>query len=147
MNIGAAHEKKSDYPQAVKAYERAADRYSDQPAVASEAIFKAGLAYNKEAKTAEYDQSVAGQAIATFTDFMALYPEDTRVAEAQKLIAALKSEQARGSFQTAKFYEKNKKWDGALIYYNDVLVTDPDSPFAATARERIAELKKQPAHN
>ncbi len=143
MNIGAAREKKSDFTLAVKAYERAADRYNDRPEIASEAIYKAGLAYNKEVKTAEYDQSVAGQAIATFTDFMALYPEDGRVPQAQKLITSLKTEQARGSFQTARFYEKKKKWDGALIYYNEVLLKDPESPLAGTARGRIDSLKKR----
>lgn len=143
MNIGAAREKQSNYPLAVKAYERAADRYNDRQEVASEAVYKAGLAYNKQAKTAEYDQSVAAQAIATLTDFMALYPADNRVPEAQKLIGSLKVEQARGSFQTAKFYEKNKKWDGALIYYNEVLLRDPESQLAATARNRIDSLKKR----
>ena len=143
MNIGAAREKESKYPLAVKAYERAADRYNDRPEVASEAVYKAGLAYNKEAKTAEYDQSVAAQAIATFTDFIALYPDDARVPEAQKIINSMKTEQARGSFKTAKFYEKKKKWDGALIYYNEVLLKDPESRLATTALERIDTLKKR----
>lgn len=147
MNIGAAREKQSEYAQAVKAYERAADRYNDRKDVASEALYKAGLAYKKQASTAEYDQSVAGQAIATFNDFTALYPNDARGLEAQKLIASLKSEQARGSFQIAKFYEKNKKWDGALIYYNEVLLKDPDSQIAVAAREKIDSLKKKSGQN
>lgn len=147
MNIGAAREKQSDYSLAVKAYERAADRYSDRKKVAADALYKAGLAYNKQAKTAEYDQSVAGRAIATFTDFIALFPNDSRVKEAQEIISGLKSEQARGSFQTAKFYEKNKKWNGALIYYNEVLLKDPGSQLASTARERIDLLKKRVGQN
>ncbi len=147
MNIGAAREKQSEYDEAVKAYERAADRYNDRKDIASEAVYKAGLANNKQASTAENVQRVAGNAIATFSDFQALFPGDPRGAEAQKLIASLKSEQARGSFQTAKFYEKNKKWDGALIYYNEVLLKDPESPLAATARERIDALKKQAGQN
>src|SRR5271157_2244759 len=40
MNIGAAREKEKDYPSAVKAYERAADRYSDQAKIAAEAQYK-----------------------------------------------------------------------------------------------------------
>jgi outer membrane protein assembly factor BamD len=147
MNIGAAREKQHEYPLAVKAYERAADRYNDRKEVAADAIFKAGLAYNKQAKTAEYDQSIPARAIATFTDFIALFPNDARVSEARQLIASLKSEQARGSFQTAKFYEKNKKWDGALIYYNEVLIKDPESQLAATARERIDLLKQRSVTN
>lgn len=143
MNIGAAREKQKEWGQAVKAYERAADRYSDKPEIAADALYKAGLAYNKEAKTAEYDQSAAGKAISAFSDFMTLYPDDPRVPEAQKLIASLKSEQARGSFDIAKFYEKRHRWDGALIYYNEVLLRDPSSPLAAQARAKIDELKKR----
>ena len=40
---------------AVKAYELAADRYHDRPEVASEALYRAGLAYDKQAQTAAAD--------------------------------------------------------------------------------------------
>ncbi|MDB6025954.1 MAG: repeat containing protein, partial [Verrucomicrobiales bacterium] len=143
MSIGTAREKQKEWGKAVKAYERAADRYSDRPDVAAEALYKAGLAYNKEAKTAEYDQSAAGKAILAFSDFSTLYPNDPRVPEAQKLIESLKSEQARGSFEIAKFYEKRKRWEGAVVYYNEVLLRDPSSPLAGQARKKIDELKKR----
>jgi len=143
LNIGAAREKQSDFPLAVKAYERAADRYHDQKKIAADALFHAGLAYNKQAKTAEYDQNTAAQAIATFTDFMTLYPDDPRVPEAQKIVASLKTEQARGSYEIARFYENNKRWNGALIYYNEVLLQDPNSQYAIVARQHIAMLKKR----
>ena len=53
----------------------------------------------------------------------------------------LKAEQVRGNFQIARFYEKSKKWKGALVYYNEVLQLDPNSPYAAPARQRIESLK------
>jgi len=143
LRIGVARDKQHNYPMAVKAFELAADRYHDRPAIAADALFRAGLSYNKQAQTADYDQSTAGQAIATFTDFMTLYPDDKRVPQAQKIITSLKAEQARGNFQIAKFYEKRKRWNGALVYYNEVLVQDPNSPYANEARLRIDELKKR----
>jgi outer membrane protein assembly factor BamD (BamD/ComL family) len=145
MNIGAARENEKDYPLAVKAYETAADRYTDQPPVAADALYKAAQAYTKQARTADYDQSVAGQAISAFTDFMTLYPDDPRVANAQKVIASLRAEQARGNFRIAQFYEKEKKWDGALVYYNEVLIRGAGSALAAQARERIDALKRRMA--
>ena len=147
LNIGAAREKQSDFPQAVKAYEKAADIYHEQKTVAADAIYKAGDAYNKQARTAEYDQSVAGKAIATFSDFIALYPEDPRVPEAQKVIDNLRVEQARGALKIAQFYEKKKKWDGALVYYNEVLVADPNSTskYTEEAKKRIAAIKQAAA--
>jgi outer membrane protein assembly factor BamD (BamD/ComL family) len=144
LNIGQAHEKKliADYPAAVKAYEAAADRYSDEKA-GIDGLYKVGLTYTREARRAEYDQSIASQAIATFSDFATLYPDDPRVPETQKLSTGLKTEQARGSFDIARFYEKNHHWQAARIYYNDVLDKDPNSKFADIARQRIIGIKKR----
>ena len=148
LNIGMAWERKKslgfktpDYPEAIGAYDTAADRYHDQPKVASEAIFRAGLVYQKEAQTPDRDQSNAGHAIAKFTDFIALYPDDPRVPQAQKLIASLKDEQAHGNFDIAQYYEKRKKWKGARIYYNEVQSRDPNSPYAAEALRRLERIR------
>jgi len=150
MNIGAARERQvsffnrvDPFREAVKAYERAADRYHDKPEIASEALFKAGFAYYKQAKKAEYDQSVAGQAISTFDDFVTLYPDDPRTREAQNLKGALKTEQSRGNFEVARFYEKKKRWQGAIIYYNEAYLRDPNSPYGEQARQRIDAIKKR----
>lgn len=141
MAIGTAREKQKDYFLAVKAYEKAADTYHDQPEIASEALFRAAKAHEKQAKTAEYDQGAATQAIAAYTDFMALYPTDPRVEEAQGTIVTLKTEQARGAYRIAQFYDKKRRWDGARVYYNEVVSKDPNSEYAAAARKRLDLLR------
>jgi outer membrane protein assembly factor BamD (BamD/ComL family) len=144
INIGVANEKKfvRDYPEAARAYEKAADRYADREE-GTDALFMVGDTHFKEAKKAEYDQSIAGQAIANFTDFTTLHPEDPRAREAQRKITTLKTEQARGAYETARFYERKHKWAGALIYYNEVLLKDPNSKYAEEARRRIDEIKRE----
>jgi outer membrane protein assembly factor BamD len=141
LNVGAAREKQKDFPQAVKAYERAADKYYDRDEIAADATFKAGMAWNKQAKRGEYDQSLSINAINHFEDFRALYPKEPRVPLAIDTISALKREQARGAYTTGRFYEKYKKYQGAVVYYNEVLAKDPNSQFALDARERIESLK------
>jgi outer membrane protein assembly factor BamD len=141
LRIGAAREKQHDYAEAVKAYETAADRYHDQPEIASDAMYRTGLAWEKQADTAEYDQGAAAQAIAAYTDFITFYPDDKRVAGTQKSVTKLKAEQVRGSFNIAQFYERGHKWAGAIVYYNAVLQLDANSPLAAQARQRIDVLK------
>jgi outer membrane protein assembly factor BamD len=142
LRVGAAREKQKSYPEAVAAYERAADRYNDKPVIAADALYRAGISLNKQAQTAEYDQGTAGRAISTFTDLIALYPEDKRVPEAKKIIASLKNEQARGNFKIAEFYSKRKQWNGAIIYYNEVLLSGVESPLATVSRERIDQIKQ-----
>jgi len=141
LRIGAAREKQRNYPDAVKAYATAADRYYNQPTIASDALFREGLSYARQAAKAEYDQNTAVEAIASFTDFITLFPDDRRVPRARMAIAALKAEQVRGNFEIARFYENSRKWTGAVVYYNEVLQLDPNSRYAAAARQRIEELK------
>lgn len=141
LNIGAAREKQKNYDEAVRAYNVAADRYNNQPLIAADAMYRAGVAWEKQADTAEYDQNAAAQAIAAYTDFMVVFPDDSRMAAAQKAVTRMKAEQVRGSFAIAKFYEKNRKWAGAIIYYSEVLQLDANSPLAAEARQRIEALK------
>lgn len=156
LRIGAAREKQKHYPEAVAAYERAADRYHDRPVIAADALYRAGIAYQKQARTAEYDQSAAGKAIDTFSDFIQYFPDESRAPQAQKAIASLKTEQARGNFQTAQFYEKlarrkdgtqlpegHNPWKSPLIYYNEVLLLDPSSQYAVEARQRIEAIKQR----
>jgi outer membrane protein assembly factor BamD len=147
LRIGAAREKQKNFDDAVKAYATAADRYYNQPTIASDALFREGFSYGRQAATAEYDQNTAAQAIASFTDFITLFPNDQRVPQAQKAIATLKTEQVRGNFEIAQFYENSKtlsasqRYRGAIVYYNEVLQMDPNSPYAASARARIELLK------
>lgn len=151
LSIGSARDKQKDYEAAVKAYATAADRYYNLPDIASDALYREGVSYQKQAATAEYDQGTAGQAIAAYTDFITLYPADKRVPEAQKAIARLKSQQVEGNFRIAQFYEQSKvlsaqqRRDGALVYYSQVVQLDPNSPFAAQARQRIEQLKSRAA--
>jgi outer membrane protein assembly factor BamD len=147
LQIGAAREKDKDFEAAVKAYETAADRYHNQPVIAADAMYRWAIAYQKQSTKAEYDQGKAGQAIAAYTDFMTVFPDDKRVPDAEKAIVMLKAEQVRGSFIVAQFYENSKtlsttqRRNGAIVYYNEVLQLNPNSPYAAQARQRIEALK------
>jgi outer membrane protein assembly factor BamD len=142
MNIGAARERQRDYPQAVKAYELAADRYNDQERIASDALYKAAMAYMRQALKAEYDQGAAYDAIDTFNRFIALYPNDKRVQEAQKHVDEMKAEHARGAFEIARYYEKRRRWLAAQIYYNEAAAQDPTARYSEEARRRIDAIKQ-----
>ena len=59
LRVGAAYEKGKEFDEAAKAYETASDRYNNQPLIAADALYREGVSYQKEAATAEYDQSTA----------------------------------------------------------------------------------------
>ena len=60
------------------------------------------------------------------------------------MIDALRYEQAQGAMKIAKFYDNKKQVQAALVYYNEVLIKDPDSPMAGEAKRGIEFLKTLP---
>ena len=139
FRIGLAYEKQDDYLAAVHAYEKLLERYPKDP-VAEAAQFQIGYAYKKEAQRSEYDQDAANQAIAAFSDFLLRYPASEKVPLAQQYLTALKEEQAKGLYNIGWFYEKNRQYKSALIYYNDVIEKNPASGWAAQAKDKIVKL-------
>ena len=153
MNIGQAwvnkargfqisqNERHKNYFMAVEAFSKVADKYHDRPGVASEGLFAAGAAYQQQSLDAEYDQGVTHKAIDSFSDYIALYPNEEQVSTARERIKAMKVEQARGNLKVARYYEKRGKWAGANIYYNEVKDLAPGTEYAETALQKIAELQ------
>jgi len=141
FQLGQAYEKQKEYQTAVRAYEKLIERYPEDP-MAEKAQFQIGLAYRKEAARAEYDQNAANQAIAAFTDYTTRYPHTDNVTKANEYRTALKAEQSKGLFRIAQFYEKNKNYKAALIYYNEVIAQNPKSEWAANAQRKILQLKQ-----
>jgi outer membrane protein assembly factor BamD (BamD/ComL family) len=75
-----------------------------------------------------------------------LHPDDKRVPDAQQKIDVLRTEQARGSYETARYYERHGKWEGAKIYYNAVVDTLRDKPnalYAESSLRRIDAINKR----
>jgi len=146
FRIGLAYEQQKEYVSAVRAYEKLMERYPSHP-MAETAQLQIGMAYQKEAKRAEYDQNAANQAASAYTDFLVRFPGSQQVAHADQQRTALRLEQARGAFRIGQFYEKNKQYKAAIIYYNDVIEQNPKTDWAVAARGKISALtpRIQPA--
>jgi outer membrane protein assembly factor BamD len=139
FNIGRVYEKQKDYISAVHAYEKVLERYP-KDALAEDAQFQTGWAYKQEARRSEYDQNNADQAIAAFSDYLLRYPTGKQVARAEQLRGELKQEQSKGLFHIGQFYEKQRNFKAALLYYNEVIEQNPKSNWAGSAQKKIAML-------
>lgn len=137
--IGVCYEKQHDYLSAVHAFQKVLERYP-QHRLAEDAQFQIAWDYKQESKRSEYDQNSADEAIAAFNDFLIRYPKSDKVPTAEQLLAGLKLEQAKGLFAIGRFYEKNRSYKAALIYYNAAIEKDPKSDWAAQAEQKVAAL-------
>ncbi|HEY8965111.1 MAG TPA: outer membrane protein assembly factor BamD [Candidatus Methylacidiphilales bacterium] len=140
FKIGLAREKQKKFPDAVASYTKILDKYPGHP-VAADAQYQIGYAWYIASREPEYDQSAAQKAIEAFEDFIVRYPNSEKVAAANTHIALLKGKETQGSLNIAHFYEKDKQYKAAYIYYNDVIQRNPDSPQAKEARKKVEQLR------
>jgi outer membrane protein assembly factor BamD (BamD/ComL family) len=63
--------------------------------------------------------------------------------EAQNNINRLREQEAEGNYNAARFYEKQKAFQSAEIYYNGVINNYSDSPWAAKAVERLRMMGRK----
>jgi len=71
-------------------------------------VVREGISYARQAATAEYDQNTAAQAIASYTDFITLFPT-TSACRRRKRPSPGSRPTSRRQFSIAQFYEKSKK--------------------------------------
>lgn len=140
FHIGLAREKQSKFTDAVAAYNKILDKYPGNPIV-DDAQYQIGYAWMRASSAADYDQSAAEKAIEAFEDFMVRYPNSEKVAAAREHIVLLSDKQNQGSFNIARFYEKQRNYKAAFIYYNEVIRQNPESANAEIAKKKIEELR------
>lgn len=89
-----------------------------------------------------YDQGAAEEAKQKFAEFVREHPDAVLSVEAEKSIAQIQDKEAQASFNIAVFYEKQKAYDAAKIYYQEVINTYSDTAWAAKSAEKLQALEK-----
>jgi outer membrane assembly lipoprotein YfiO len=90
----------------------------------------------------DYDQGAMQEAKEKFEEFVKEHPDAVLSQEAEKNIGILRDKEAAASFHIAVFYEKQKAYPAARIYYNDCIENYADTSWAAKAAERLQLLEK-----
>jgi Outer membrane lipoprotein len=90
-----------------------------------------------------YDQTAAVRAQEAFDDFLLRYPHSEKVPQAQDNLKTLQARKTENSYEIAKFYDKQKNYKAAYVYYNEVLQQQPDSPDATRAKERMDQIRSK----
>jgi outer membrane protein assembly factor BamD len=140
FNIGQALEKQGNDSEAIAAYQTALSKYPSDP-VAADAQYQIGYLYLKATRQGSNDPKAAARAREAFEDFLARYPASEKVPQAREYLSTLSGSETRNAFNIAKFYDKQKNYKAAVIYYNEVIRQQPDSPNSQLAKARIEELK------
>ena len=140
FNIGQAKEKEGDSKGAIAAYQVAVDKYPTDP-IAADALYQIGYNYLQISRTGSNDRNAALRARENFEDYLAAYPTSEKAPQAKENIASLTNLQTGGSLQIADYYYGQKQFRAAVVYYNDVIRQQPNSPDSTKAKNRLDTIR------
>src|SRR5712691_7660008 len=140
FDIGMAREKQGANDAAVQAYQAVVDKFPNEP-IAVDAQYQIGYIWFTAAQLGTNDAAAAGNAKTAFQDFLFHYPKSEKAAQAHKDLDILEHKQTNNSFNVAKFYDKQKYYRAAVIYYNEVIRQQPGSEESNEAKKRIDQLR------
>jgi outer membrane protein assembly factor BamD len=132
----------SRFDEAEDAFNKVVTNYPDsewvEPAKFQIASCRAALS-----RGPEYDSGSANEAKEKFEAFLKDHPDAVLSREAENNISKLREKEAASNYNIAVFYEKQKAYDAAKIYYDTVVANYYDTPWASKAQEKLKNLKKQ----
>ena len=140
FDIGRATEKQGDANAAVAAYQAVIEKYPNEP-VAADAQYQIGYIWFTEARQGGKDAKAVEKSKIGFQDFLFRYPKSEKAAQARENLRLLDQKQTSDAFSIAKFYDKQKNYRAAVIYYNDVIRQQPGSAAGDRAKQRVAEIR------
>jgi outer membrane protein assembly factor BamD len=140
FDIGLVREKQKINDAAISAYEAVVEKFPNDP-VASNAQYQIGYLWFNAAKYGTKDLEATDKARTAFQDFLFRYPNSEKAAQARANLEVLNRKQTSSAFNIAKFYDKQKHYRAAVIYYNEVIRQQPGSSESEKAKKRIDQIK------
>ncbi|MCM8789944.1 MAG: outer membrane protein assembly factor BamD [Candidatus Omnitrophica bacterium] len=130
------------YYEAEEAFNKVITNYPNSEWVEA-SKYQIALCRQALSKGPEYDQGAAEEAKQKFEEFVQSHPDAILSREAEKNISELKEKEAEASFNIARFYEKQKEFAAAKIYYEEIINNNPDSGWAVKALERLQIIERK----
>ncbi|MCK9604588.1 MAG: tetratricopeptide repeat protein [Candidatus Omnitrophica bacterium] len=130
------------YYEAEEAFNKVISNYPDSE-WAEASKFQIAACRAAVSRGPDYDQGAAKEAKEKFEEFAREHPEASLSREAEKNVQELIEKDAESAYNIGRFYEKQKAYEAARIYYEDIISKTPYSPWSAKALERIRLLEKK----
>jgi outer membrane protein assembly factor BamD len=140
FDIGLAREKQGANDAAIQAYQAVIDKFTNDP-IAADAQYQIGYIWFTAAKLGTKDIAATNNARTAFQDFLFRYPNSEKAPQARANLQLLEHKSLSRAFDVARFYDKQKAYRAAVLYYNEVIRQQPGSAESDKAKKRIEELR------
>jgi len=127
------------YEEAAEAFDRVVENYPDS-SWAEAAKYQAAQSRMLLSGGYQYDSSFREETIKTYREFIAKHPEAKLSDQALQDIEKLNENEARKKYETAQFYETQRDFKSAIVYYEYIVDHFPRSSWGEKARNRVRDL-------
>ncbi|HAJ57283.1 MAG TPA: hypothetical protein DCL35_05885 [Candidatus Omnitrophica bacterium] len=139
--IGLTLKAKRYFTEATEEFQKVLDTYPESE-WAEPAKFQIALCAAKSSLDASYDQTLTQEAKDKFSEFVKSHPDAELSREAEERMDELHGKEAQSNFEVGQFYEKQKAYDSANIYYKYVIKNFPKSEWAQKAAEKMQGMER-----
>src|SRR5438552_8032483 len=140
FDIGLAREKQGANDAALQAYAAVVEKFPNDP-VAADAQYQTGYIWFTASRAGTKDLAAMNNARTAFQDFLFRFPNSEKAAQARANLQQLEHKAISSSFDVARYYDKQKAYRAAVIYYNEVIRQQPGSVESEKAKKRIDQLR------
>jgi outer membrane protein assembly factor BamD len=140
FDIGLAREKQGANDAALQAYQAVIERFPNDP-IAADAQYQIGYIWFTASRSGVKDLAATNNARVAFQDFLFRYPNSEKAAQAKSNLQLLEHKSTNRTFEVARYYDKQKMYRAAVIYYNEVIRQQPGSAESEKAKKRIDQLR------
>ena len=137
--IGLYLQEKQLYQESRDEFEKTINDYPNSE-WAKAARYQIALSDAKRSAGAAYNQKVTEVAVDQFKSFVKDYPDADLSDQAKEHIRKLREKEAENAFLIAKFYEKQRQFDSAKVYYHLIAEDFANTSWASKALEKIRSL-------
>lgn len=141
FKLAQAYRMTRNWQKAQEAYQKLIDNYPDSELV-DDAKFQMAESMFLMSNRPDRDQRGLETASQNFDQFLKEYPSSPIAQKAVQLKQAIDSQAAEKNFKVGEYYEKDNYIESALIYYEDVVRTFPDSQWGKRAQDKILKLRE-----
>ena len=134
--IGLYLKEKGLYQEARDEFEKTANDYPTSD-WAKAAKFQIAMSDSKRSSNVQHEQKVTDIALEGFQEFIKTHPDSELTPDAKEQVSRLRSKEAESNFLIAKFYEKQKNFKSARVYYKDIIDRYADTPWGPRALMRL----------
>ena len=141
FNAGLTYKKMGQHQNAIDAFQKIIDQYPNS-VLLDDARYQIAESSFEYSKYATRDEKAIDQAIQKISDFLAHYPESSVTDKINALKQEISNRDAEKNYEIGLYYEKEKQLESAALYFEDVALRHPNTPYGKLAVQKVEGLKE-----